>query len=179
MRKSLFILLLAIAAFGCDHDRNRPGQTYFPDMEESQAYETYSSNPNTANGATNQMPVKGAIPREMIPYNFVRSAEDKKLAGIEYQNPLKATKENLAEGKRLYTIYCFSCHGDKADGKGLLYTSGKYPYPPASLLTPKVQEVPDGEIFHAISVGFGVMGAHDGQIKPDDRWRIVQYVKGL
>lgn len=163
----------------CDYDRNKPGHTYFPDMEESQAYETYSTNPNMANGATNQLPVKGTVPREMVPFDFVKTPEDKHQAGIEYQNPLPLTTATKTEGQRLYNVYCVNCHGDKGDGKGFLYTSGKYPFPPASLLTPKVQNVPDGEIFHVISIGIGVMGSHGSQIKPDDRWKIVTYVKGL
>lgn len=175
-----FLALLAITTFSsCDHDRNKPGYTYFPDMEESQAYETYSSNPNTKNGATNQQPVKGTVPREMIPYDFEKTPENKKLAGVEYQNPIKPTKENLDEGKRLYAIYCTTCHGNKGDGKGFLYTSGKYPFPPASLLTEKVQNVPDGETFHVISVGIGVMGAHNSQLTPQQRWLITSYVKGF
>lgn len=175
-----FLALLAITTVSsCDHDRNKPGHTYFPDMEESQAYETYSNNPNTKNGATNQQPVKGTVPREMIPYDFEKTPENKKLAGVEYLNPIKPTKENLAEGKRLYNIYCTTCHGDKGDGKGFLYTSGKYPFPPASLLTDKVQNVPDGETFHVISVGIGVMGAHNSLLTPQQRWLITSYVKGF
>ncbi len=178
--KIIFIALLALTFFNrCDYNRNKPGHTYFPDMEESRAYETYSENPNTPNGATNQMPVKGIVPREMVPFDFVKTPEDKHLAGIDYKNPIAQTQQTLAEGKRLYNIYCVNCHGDNGDGKGFLYTSGKYPFPPASLRTPKVQTVPDGEIFHVISVGIGVMGAHNGQITPDDRWKIVHYVKAF
>ena len=177
--KNIFLALSTLIILGgCDYNRNKPGNTYFPDMEESQAYETYSQNPNTPNGATNQLPVKGTVPREMVPFDFAKTPEDKHQAGIEYLNPIKPTVETKAEGKRLYTVYCIGCHGDNGDGKGFLFTSGRYPFPPASLRTAKVQDVPDGEIFHTISAGIGVMGAHGSQIKPEERWMIVEYVKG-
>ena len=70
-----------------------------------------------------------------------------------------------------------NCHGENGDGKGFLFTSGKYPYPPASLINEKVKNVPDGEIFHVITVGWGIMGAHGPLIQPDDRWKIVLYIR--
>jgi len=39
-------LLLALVAFtSCDKDNDYPGWSYFNDMEDSKAYETYSINP--------------------------------------------------------------------------------------------------------------------------------------
>lgn len=164
----------------CDNDRNEPGYSYFPDMEQSRSYETYSENPVLEGGVTNLMPVENTIPRGSIPYQFEKTDENRKLAGEKLQNPFSGKAPNTEvtkEGKRLYNIYCWHCHGDKGDGKGFLYTSGKYIYPPASLLADKVASNPDGEIFHVISVGFGVMGAHEGQILPEDRWKIISYVR--
>jgi len=42
-----------------------------------------------------------------------------------------------------------------------------------------MKAVPDGEIYHVITSGYGVMGAHGSQIIPDDRWKIVLYVKDI
>jgi mono/diheme cytochrome c family protein len=179
--RTLHIFLLVVVSLGivsCDRTRNNPGYSYFPDMENSQAYETYSENPVYANGNTNQLPVENTVPREMIPYNFEKTPDNRVWAGLNLPNPISGEhkQKELAEGKRLYEIYCISCHGEKGDGQGFLYTSGKFPYPPASLIADKIKDNPEGEIFHVISVGFGVMGAHNGQILPDDRWRIVNYI---
>ncbi|SMO84095.1 quinol:cytochrome c oxidoreductase monoheme cytochrome subunit [Saccharicrinis carchari] len=173
-------LAFTLFSVSCDKDRNKPGYSYFPDMEESRSYETYSENPVLEGGNTNLLPVENTIPRGIIPYQFEKTEEDRKLAGQNLLNPYLGKPNEaqiLKEGKRLYNIYCLHCHGDKGDGKGFLFTSGKYPYPPASLLTDKVVTKPDGEMFHAISIGFGVMGAHQGQIQPDDRWKIVSYIR--
>ncbi len=174
------ILAFTLFVVSCDTDRNKPGYSYFPDMEQSRGYETYSQNPVLDGGKTNIMPVENTIPRGIIPYEFEKTDENRKLAGQELLNPYLGQpneEEILTEGKRLYNIYCWHCHGDQGDGKGFLFTSGKYPFPPASLLSDRVAPNPDGEIFHVISVGFGVMGAHQGQIQPDDRWKIVSYIR--
>ncbi|GAF01655.1 c-type cytochrome [Saccharicrinis fermentans] len=180
LSKIYLVLLFSLTAVACDNDRNKPGYSYFPDMEQSRSYETYSENPVLEGGVTNLMPVENTVPRGQIPYEFEKTDENRKLAGQVLHNPYIGTAmqgDAVIEGKRLYNIYCWHCHGDKGDGKGFLYTSGKYGYPPASLLADKVAGNPDGEIFHVISVGFGVMGAHQGQILPDDRWKIATYVR--
>ena len=50
---------------------------------------------------------------------------------------------------------------------------------PADLNAERVQNLPDGEIFHIITTGSisGLMGAHGSQVKVDDRWMIVNYIK--
>ena len=35
----------------------------------------------------------------------------------------------------------------------------------------------DGEIFHSITVGFGIMGAHGGMIRQEDRWKIILHIR--
>ena len=34
-------------------------------------------------------------------------------------------------------------------------------------------------IFHVITYGAGLMGAHGSQVNPDERWKIARYVKSL
>lgn len=172
-----WVVVLILALTACDHDRNQPGYTFYPDMEQSLAYETYSANPNFKDGKTNQLPVANTISRNHIPYRFVKNDSSLLAAGRELENPYKGKDSVLVEGKRLYTIYCSSCHGDKGDGKGLLFTSGKYPYPPASLLSEKVRQRPDGELFHIISVGYGIMGAHQTLVTEKERWMIIEYIR--
>ena len=57
-KTALLGLLLSLVMISCDKDRNKPGKSYFPDMEQSQAYETYSQSPVMADGKTNQLPPK-------------------------------------------------------------------------------------------------------------------------
>ena len=175
--KLTYILGLLILLSSCDRRSTERGRSYLPDMEKSQAYDTYSDNPNFEDSMTLRKPVEGTIPRGVIPYPLKKTDEDMKLAGKKYFNPLDITEENLAKGKLQFERFCAQCHGEKGDGQGFLYTSKKYTYPPANLLEEKTVNRPDGEIYHIINVGIKIMGAHASQISQDDRWRIVMYIR--
>lgn len=179
--KNGFKLLIALVAVGllssCDHNRNNPGWQYADDMVKSPAYESYTATPNFSDGKTMHPTVEGTVPRGFMQYPFQKTDEDRVKAGVTFENPLEATTANMDRGKEVYRIYCSSCHGDNGDGQGFLYTSKKFPYPPANLLSEKVRTIPDGEIYHVISVGWGIMAEHGSMLKPDDRWKAVMYIR--
>ncbi len=173
---SVTMWLLCLLFFSCDNDRKHPGYVYFPDMVESEAYETYNPNPNFTDGKTEQQPQQGTIPREMIPYQYEKSDEGMVKAGLELKNPYEINEENMARGKVEYEIYCGICHGKNGRGEGLLYKSGKYPTEPASLVTPDMVEKPEGELYHTITLGSVIMQAHASQLREEDRWKIIMYI---
>jgi mono/diheme cytochrome c family protein len=161
-----FAAIALIAVFAsCDRDRNTTGWEYFNDMAHSAAYETY--------------PVEGTIPLGYEPYLYEKNDTDRIEAGLALVNPYEPNAKNLERGKQVFTIYCINCHGEKGDGKGYLFTSGKYPFPPKSLLSDKIRNAPAGEIYHVVSVGFGVMPQHGSQVRPADRWKVAMYVKNV
>ena len=172
----LFSLMVVFLA-SCDYNRRTTGWEYGRDMAHSPAYESYTPNPNFADGKTMQAPVEGTIPRGMLPYAYEKTDEDRLLAAQTLVNEMELTPENLERGKKLYGIYCMQCHGEKGDGQGSLFVSKKYPYPPASLLSDKMLANPEADIYHVITVGFGVMGEHGSMIPPADRWKIAMYIK--
>lgn len=175
----VLMLLVIMILISCDRTKNDPGYTYFPDMTYSRAYETYSENPNFEDGQTMREPVAGTVPREMVPFPYEKTDQDLILAGRELANPFQASEENLQRGKELFTRMCQQCHGEKGDGQGFLYTSKLYIYPPGVLTSEQTVNRTDGEIYHVITVGRNVMGAHGSMVRPDDRWRIVLYVREL
>jgi hypothetical protein len=173
----LLVVLLAASSAGCDRDRNHPGWDFFPDMYYSIAYETNSPNPVFDDGKTMRTPVEGTIPRGIVPHPYPNTIEGMTQAGMELINPMEATPGNIESGMQSYQVFCLMCHGENGDGKGFLHTSGKYIYPPASLISKKMVDKPDGEIYHSITVGYGIMGAHGSLILPEDRWHIVLYIR--
>lgn len=178
MKKTLyFIISLCILIVSCDRRSTDRGYSYLPDMQESQAYKTYSENPNFSDSMTLRTPVEGTIPRGIIPYPLKKTDEDLKLAGQKYFNPLEYNAENLAKGKLQFERFCAQCHGELGDGQGFLYTSKKYAFPPTNLTLEKTINRPDGELFHIISVGQNIMGAHASQISQEDRWRIIMHIR--
>lgn len=175
----LLILVFILLVVGCKRDNNYTGHSYFPDMAYSYAYESYGASTNFSDSISMMYPVEGTVPRGMIPYQYEKTFDDQMLAGQELVNPFEPTKENLQRGKEQYDIYCTLCHGDQGKGDGHLFTSKLFPVQPTSLVGDYVQKKADGEIYHVITLGSlsGLMGAHGSQIKPDDRWKIVAYVR--
>ncbi len=179
MNKYKYHLLLFTIAFfvSCDRNRNHPGWDYFPDMFYSEAYETYTPNPNFEDGKTLREPVEGTVSRESIPFLYTIEEEERKRAGEELENPLAPDLKNIERGKEIYTAFCANCHGEKGDGQGYLYTSGRYIALPRTLIEGTALELKDGEIFHTITLGYGSMGPHASQIRQDDRWKVISYIR--
>jgi len=177
MRKLPLTAIVMVALISCDRTRSSTGWDYMPDMYYSNAYETYTPNPNFEDRLTMRTPVEGTVPREMVPFAWENTEEDRLAAGEALSNPLENSPENLIQGEEAYGIFCLSCHGPAGDGQGYLYTSERYPYPPASLISEEASALKDGEIYHSITVGYGIMGAHGGMIRSADRWKIILHIR--
>ena len=178
--KTLVILLTLGSVIGfasCDRDNNNPGYIYFPDMVYSRAYESFSENPNFVNNSTLREPVEGTVPRGYFPLPYTKDLEDREKAGRDLSNPFGKDEKTLERGQVLFERFCLQCHGESGDGQGYLYTSKLYPFPPASLINEKVTGLPDGQIFHTITYGYGVMAEHGSIIPPEDRWKIIIYIR--
>lgn len=184
MRKKLMqnlvislIIVLSQIPISCDTNRNSRGYEYFPDMVYSRAYETYAPNPVLPNGMTAQPPVKGTIPVNMVPYQYPKTPEGLRLAGLELINPVEPNEENIARGKFEYNVFCANCHGIDGRGDGNLYANGKYPSEPPSLITEDMLSRPDGEFFHIITLGSAIMGPFASLIRSEDKWKVILYIK--
>jgi mono/diheme cytochrome c family protein len=186
MRLKIQITLLVILIFltdfllsSCDRQRNMRGYDFIPDMVYSRAYETFSVNPNFEDSSTMRTPVPGTVPRDFLPFRYANDPESRIRAGKELVNPFPATDEVIERGKLIFTIFCIDCHGTGGAGDGFLFTSGLYPLQPKSLSGKTAVILKDGEIFHTITLGIRSMGAHGSQIKSDDRWKLVRYIRQL
>ena len=173
------LLLSGVILLSCDRNRHIRGYEYIPDMVYSQAYDTYSENPNFPNTMTMRVPVIGTVPRGFVPFRYNLEPESRIKAGKELINPFLPEEEIVEEGKLLYTRFCIGCHGPQGDGDGHLFTEGLYLLKPRELSGSVVAGLRDGEIFHTITLGFGAMGPHGSQIKYEDRWKVVHYVRNL
>ena len=177
--RSVSLILLVFLFISCDRNRNKPGWDYFPDMFYSTAYETFTKNPNFKDGMTMRVPVEGTVPRDFTPFNYTIEEKSRIQAGLELVNPVTATDETLLKGKEVFSVFCAGCHGDTGAGDGILYSSGLYPLQPRLLTGKDADKLKDGEIFHSITLGFGSMGAHGSQVRAEDRWKIIHYIRQL
>jgi mono/diheme cytochrome c family protein len=178
MKKILFVALVLMVS-ACDRNRNNPGWDYFPDMFYSTAYETYTRNPNFRDEKTMRTPVDGTVARDQFLFEYGTTIEERTRAGNELTNPFDPTQDNLDRGMQAYNIFCNQCHGPAGEGDGRLFKSGLYPMKPRALAGNTAAPLKDGEIFHTITLGFGSMGPHGSLVRPDDRWKIILYIRQL
>ncbi len=103
--------------------------------------------------------------------------------------PFRVTEADLRRGQERFTIYCTPCHGPLGDGHGKVVERG-YLQPPSYLTDDSrgffrwgirlpLRQAPVGFLFEVASRGYGGMPDYAEQIPPDDRWRIVAYVRAL
>ena len=92
--------------------------------------------------------------------------------------PFPVTKEVLERGRERYNIYCAPCHSRVGDGRGFVPSRGFSKMPP-SYHIPRLEKAPLGYFFDVITNGYGIMSDYASQISPEDRWKIVAYVRAL
>ncbi len=120
------------------------------------------------------MPAPLTVPRTHIAYpEAVR--QDKNLAKA-LTNPVAIDKESLLRGQDLYMTYCVVCHDERGLGNGTIIP--KFSKPPA-LTSRKLRAATDGELYHIISNGQNVMPSYANQLKPMERWAVVNYLRAL
>lgn len=191
----------AVLLAGCKAGGDYPGREYAPNMYHSVAYEPMSQivdenagrwvnaldndrgeyfNSNKYNPFRMNMrtPPPNTVRRTSmgwLPYRGANTPEGL-LAADKLVNPMDSSAEVLAGGKVLFETYCKHCHGPKGGGDGKV--ADKFPGV-ANLKGAAYKEITEGHIFHVITYGKGLMGAHGSQVSPVDRWKIAKYVKSL
>ena len=97
---------------------------------------------------------------------------------VKKTNPVPATPESLARGKRQYGFDCAMCHGKDGDGRGDVAADLKLKMrdytDPATL-----KDRTDGELFHIITNGKDQMPPEGNRVKPDEIWDMVNYVRSF
>lgn len=126
-----------------------------------------------ADGFGMREPVAGTVARGYMPYEY-KGMPDSVVKLLS--NPLPVNEKTLLTGQKRYDTYCSPCHGNY--GKGDSRLRGQFPNPP-SLLTDKLINWTDGNIYHVITNGQNVMSSYAKQISRDDRWAIVHYIRAL
>ena len=92
--------------------------------------------------------------------------------------PFPVTKAVLERGRERYDIFCAPCHSRVGDGNGFVPSRGFTRKPP-SYHIPRLQKAPLGYFFDVITNGFGAMPDYAAQIRAEDRWAIIAYVRAL
>ncbi len=165
-RRGLLLLGLAFFLVGCAQK-----------MADQPRYSPLDPSDFFPNGQSARPLVPDTVSRNAMPagtpLDTGRSANGKYLTTF----PIQVTRDLIARGQDRYDIYCTPCHDRVGTGNGMIVQRG-YTKPP-SFQTDNLRKVPVGQIFEAISLGFGQMPSYAIQIPVNDRWAIVAYVRAL
>lgn len=182
-----FSLTMAFVSCGGAHGDD-PGRAYMPDMYYSRAYEAYGYNDVggeydslRARGITyTGIYVPGTVARGDAMPTHIAEADTATAKGL--QNPFTALASNgtmMKEAERVYLVNCGVCHGTALDGNGPLWkgSDGPYPAAPRPLNGDYAKALTDGSIFHTITYGKGQMGSYASQLRPEQRWMVINYIR--
>jgi len=94
------------------------------------------------------------------------------------ENPVPATPESLARGKKQYGYDCLMCHGKEGNGKGDVAVDMKLGMHDETDPT-TLKDRSDGELFYIIKKGKGEMPPEGDRGKSEDIWNLVNYVRSM
>ena len=160
-----FALALLMICVGCRQDMQ--DQPHFKPLRESDFY---------ADLRSARPPVEGTVARGQLHEDaYFYTGRIGSNPG-DYM-PFPVTQDVLVRGQERYNIYCAPCHSRLGEGNGMIVQRG-FRRPP-SFHTDRLRKAPLGYFFDVMTNGFGAMPDYASQISPDDRWRIVAYIRAL
>ena len=96
----------------------------------------------------------------------------------DVKNPVPVNAKTLAEGAKLFHENCEPCHGEKGAGDG--ETGKLLPTKPANFTDAKLMSLEtDGTLFWKMSKGRSPMPTWEDELKVDERWKLVNYIRQL
>ncbi len=116
-------------------------------------------------------PPRGSAPDEAVPFQ----GPDVMPGLGSPANPVTRTAESVERGGRSYGTFCLPCHGEVAPGGqpgmvGMLFA------PPVPNLADRIDSLIDGDVFLAVTKGFGRMPALASRLSVEERWHLVNYL---
>jgi mono/diheme cytochrome c family protein len=90
----------------------------------------------------------------------------------------------LKRGRQQFDVHCAVCHGTSGRGGGGDVAHGivgayNLSVAPSNLVLPDIQAQADGQLFNTITNGVRNMPAYAHQVKVQDRWAVVAYLRVL
>jgi mono/diheme cytochrome c family protein len=146
------------------------------DMHDAPRYDPLEASPVLMKGSSAQPLIAGTVPR-----GFLNADEHLSAGRVNGKTaetfPFPISRADLDRGEQRFNIYCSPCHGKTGEGNGMVVQRGYKQA--ASYHVDRLRQVPVGYLFDVISNGFGAMPDYRMQIVPEDRWRVVAYIRAL
>ncbi len=164
-----FFVLLAVllTTTGCELRKK---------MYDQPRYKTYAESEFFEDGSSARPLVEGTVPRGYLREDdhFYRGRVDGDFAK---DLPMPVSRELVLRGKERYDIFCSVCHDPAGYGNGMVVQRGFKQ--PESFHIDRLRSMPDGFYYEVITSGFGQMAGYAYQIRPEDRWAIIAYIRTL
>jgi mono/diheme cytochrome c family protein len=109
----------------------------------------------------------GSVGEDGFPFTFSADPETRK----------KEIKDILDRGESRFNITCLPCHGQLGDGNGMVAMRG-FRHPP-TYHQERLRKAPTSHFYDVITNGFGAMPSHAEVVTPEDRWKIIAYIRAL
>jgi mono/diheme cytochrome c family protein len=109
----------------------------------------------------------GSVGEDGFPFKFSADAETRK----------KEVREILDRGESRYNITCLPCHGKLGDGNGMVAMRG-FRHPP-TYHQDRLRNAPTSHFYDVMTNGFGAMPSYAEVLTPEDRWKIIAYIRAL
>lgn len=200
---SVLVTIAWLAVFGFrGQTSTRPEIEIFPDMVRQPKVRAQTESNFFADKRGNREPIPGTVPigYDMPMPHDEGTAVDAKgesamhahmgfSEGTDYYNtgkmganwgtgiPMNATPQLLERGRQRFNINCMPCHGELANGDGIVKQFGLATV--VSLQDDRIRNMPDGQIFETITNGKNTMMPYGPRVVVPDRWAIICYLRTL
>ena len=94
------------------------------------------------------------------------------------RNPYADNATGEEKGRKLFNLYCSSCHGETGHGDGPAAQQGAGPKP-ADFHDHRIQNQTDGALFWKLNTGRGNMPAFKETLSGEQRWQLIAYIRNL
>jgi len=162
---SALIVVIAVSGAGCRQDMH--DQPKYVPLRQSAFFNDARSARPLVEGTV----ARGQLREDDLLYTGKVKGEDATLF------PMRVDETLMARGQQRFNIYCAPCHGRTGQGDGMVVRRG-YRRPP-SIHQDRLRNAPVGHFFDVMTNGFGAMPDYAAQIKAEDRWAIVAYIRAL
>jgi mono/diheme cytochrome c family protein len=147
-----------------------PGQypiDYFREMHYQQSHRLLQA--NRLSPPPDAVPVTGS--RAPLSYEEARTL----------QSPVASSPQRQEQGNAVFRVNCAMCHGSDGRGTGMIAErfAANSANPPADLTSERVRGRSDGEIFWIVTNGLGNMPPFGDLLTDDQRWTVVQSIRGM
>ena len=146
------------------------------DMHDQPRYKPLAATEFFADHRAARPQVPGTVPRGYLRIDEARYTG--KIGGEDIdQFPIPISRADIDRGQNRFNVYCTPCHGRLGEGNGMVVLRG-FRQPP-SYFSDKLLKAPVGHFFDVMTNGFGAMPSYASRVTPDDRWRIIAYIRAL